>query len=60
MITPDGTMKASVISALGGEGLNVPTDNGSHSFIIEVKQKGALHQDMKSLDMVFLQQEKKV
>lgn len=36
MITPDGTMKASVISALGGEGLNVPTDNGSHSFIIDV------------------------
>ena len=34
MVTRDGVIKAEAISGLGGEGFNVPTAQGSHSFII--------------------------
>lgn len=33
-MTPNGDLKAATISVFGGEGFNVPTKNGSHSFII--------------------------
>jgi hypothetical protein len=33
-LTPEGTLKAATISVFGGEGFNVPTEEGSHSFII--------------------------
>lgn len=33
-LTPNGDLKAATISVFGGEGFNVPTKNGSHSFII--------------------------
>ena len=32
--TPDGDLKAATIAVFGGEGFNVPTKEGSHSFII--------------------------
>lgn len=35
MRTKDGNINASVIQGLGGSGFNVPTKNGSHSFILE-------------------------
>ena len=35
MLTPSGDLKAATIAGVGGEGLNVPTSNGSHSFIVE-------------------------
>jgi len=33
-LTSDGDLKAATISVFGGAGFNVPTNNGSHSFII--------------------------
>ncbi len=32
--TPEGALKAATIAVFGGEGFNVPTKEGSHSFII--------------------------
>ncbi len=32
--TPEGDLKAATIAVFGGEGFNVPTKDGSHSFII--------------------------
>ncbi|MBS1920768.1 MAG: hypothetical protein JST17_10990, partial [Bacteroidetes bacterium] len=34
IVTPEGDLKAATIAGLGGEGYNVPTKDGSHSFII--------------------------
>ena len=32
-MVPNGTLSSALITGLGGEGFNVPTKNGSHSFI---------------------------
>jgi len=40
IVTPEGDLKAAVSSAFGGEGYNVPTKDGSHSFIISGAPNG--------------------
>lgn len=45
MMTPEGELKAATITVLGGEGFNVPTKGGSHSFIIS----GTSNQDNRAV-----------
>ena len=53
MLTPEGNLKGGTISVLGGEGFNVPTKKGSHSFLIEDKISTANDRSVTSGHEVF-------